>query len=122
VSAAGVAQAAAQAAAGPHSTVRLATPDGARAATVVVAPRGLAYWVSSRLAELPASKTYQIWGLVRGKPVSLALLGPDPRQPGLFRVEAGTIKLMVTAEPAGGTPLPTTAVIAAGSVPVSAAE
>jgi anti-sigma-K factor RskA len=66
------------------------------------------------------SKTYQLWGLVRGKPVSLALLGPDPREPGQFRVEGGTTKLMVTAEPAGGASLPTTAVLAAGAVPPAA--
>jgi anti-sigma factor RsiW len=122
VSAATLANAAAQAAAGPHVTVFLAAPDGARAAAVVVAPHGLAYWVSSRLAELPAFKTYQLWGLVRGKPVSLGLLGPDPRETDLFRVEAGTTKLMVTAEPAGGAPLPTTAVVAVGKVPTAAVE
>lgn len=120
VGASAIARAAAEAAVGPHATVTLATPGGTPSAMVVVAPRGLAYWVSSRLAELPASKTYQLWGLVRGKPVSLALLGPDPRQPGLFRVESGTTKLMVTAEPAGGVSLPTTAVLAAGTVPPAA--
>jgi anti-sigma factor RsiW len=115
-----VAKAAAEAAAGPHATIRLATPGGAQAATVVVAPHGLAYWVSSGLAQLPGAKTYQIWGLVRGEPVSLALLGPNPKEPSLFRVESGTTKLMVTAEPAGGAPAPTTAVLAAGVVPVRA--
>ena len=120
IGAAAIARAAANAASGPHATVTLATPGGAPSATVVVAPQGLAYWVSSGLAELPTSKTYQLWGLVRGKPVSLALLGPDPRVPGVFRVESGTTKLMVTTEPAGGVPLPTTAVLAAGTVPPAA--
>lgn len=117
VGAASLAEAAAEAAAGPHVIVALAASDGTRAATVVVAPRGLAYWVSSSLANLPSSETYQLWGLVRGKPVSLGLIGPQPRQPSAFRIEAGTAKLMVTAEPAGGVPLPTTAVLAVGSVP-----
>jgi len=120
VGAASVATAAAVAAAGPHLTVTLAAADGRRAATVIVAPKGLAYWISSSLAGLPGSQTYQLWGLVRGKPVSLGLLGPQPRQPSSFRIEAGTSKLMVTAEPAGGVPLPTTAVLAVGTVPAGA--
>jgi len=122
VGAASVAEAAALAAAGPHVTVALAAADGSRAATVVVAPKGFAYWISSSLGELPASETYQLWGLVEGKPVSLGLLGPDPRQAGLFRVGKGTSKLMVTAEPAGGAPSPTTAVLAVGTLPSSAVE
>jgi anti-sigma factor RsiW len=122
VASASLAEAAAIAAAGPHVTVTLAEAGGARAATVVVAPKGLAYWVSSSLAKLPTSETYQLWGLVDGRPVSLGLLGPDPRHAGLFRVEAGTAKLMVTAEPAGGVPLPTTAVLAVGTVPAAAVK
>lgn len=117
---ASIANAAALAATGPHATVTLTAADGARAATVVVVPNGPAYWVSSTLATLPASETYQLWGLVRGKPVSLGLIGPDPSRTGAFRVGAGATKLMVTAEPAGGTPLPTTAVVAVGTVPVGA--
>jgi anti-sigma factor RsiW len=119
VTSANLATAAALAAAGPHVTVTLAATDGARAATVVVTPKGYAYWISSRLPDLPRSETYQLWGLVRGKPVSLGLLGPEPSQTSLFRLEAGTAKLMVTAEPAGGAPQPTTGVLAAGNVPAT---
>jgi anti-sigma factor RsiW len=120
VTSASLATAAALAAAGPHATVTLTASDGTRAATVIVTPKGYGYWISSRLADLPASETYQLWGLVRGKPVSLGLLGPEPRQASLFRLEAGTAKLMVTAEPSGGVPLPTTAVLAVGTVPPTA--
>ena len=115
--AASVAEAAAAAAAGPHWTVTLTGIDGSRAGTVVVAREGVAYWLSSRLAPLPASRTYQLWGLVRGRPVSLGLLGSDPRAAAVFRLGSGTTKVMVTAEPSGGVPLPTSSALAVGSVP-----
>lgn len=122
VASASLAEAAAAVVAGPHATVSLDAADGTPAGRVVVAATGgVAYWLPSRLAELPDSRTYQLWGLVDGRPVSLAILGPDPRTMGRFRFGTGTSKLMVTAEPAGGTPAPTTAVLAVGTVPASAA-
>lgn len=118
--AASIATAAASAAAGPHATVTLSAAQHARTATVVVTPSGRAYWLPSKLAVLARTRTYQLWGLVGTRPVSLGLLGPDPRRTTTFRLEAGTSKLMVTAEPAGGVPTPTTAVLVAGSVPTGA--
>lgn len=100
----------------PHLTVQLRSPAHAPAATVVVSPSGTAYWLASELPSLPPQKTYQLWGLVRGKPVSLGLLGPRPGVVSSFRVEASVTELMVTAEPQGGTPTPTTAVLAQGAL------
>lgn len=113
----GVGLLAAQAQAGPHSTVTLSGAGRGAVATVVV-PTGSedAYWVGSTLSRLPSSRTYQLWGLVRGKPVSLGVMGPDPRTVSTFRLGPAVTKLMVTAEPEGGTSLPTTAVLAAGDV------
>jgi DNA-binding helix-hairpin-helix protein with protein kinase domain len=116
----GIAGAAAAASASPHTTIRLLATNQATMATVIVLPSGAAYWVTSSLSDLPSSRTYQLWGLAHGRPVSVGLMGPDPRTIGYFRLEAGTTKLMVTAEPGGGTPLPTTAVLAVGDVPPSA--
>jgi hypothetical protein len=59
--------------------------------------------------------TYQLWALTSGKVVSLGVLGPDPRNVP-FRVEPAMTLLMVTAEPAGGTPVPTNPVVAQGAV------
>ncbi len=101
---------------GPHLTVQLSSPAHSPAATVVVSPSGTAYWLASSLPRLSADKTYQMWGLVHGKPVSLGLLGPRPGVVGSFRVETDVTQLMVTAEPRGGTPLPTTPVLAQGYV------
>lgn len=117
VASASLAQAAASTAAGPHATIALAGTQGHARVTVVVAPSGVAYWLPSRLPALTPRRTYQLWGLVGHKVVSLGLIGPDPRSTTRFRVEAGTTKLMVTNEPSGGVPLPTTPVLVAGAVP-----
>lgn len=101
---------------GPHLTVQLSSPARQPAATVIVSPSGAGYWLSSSLPGLSSDKTYQLWGLVHDKPVSLGLLGPRPGPVSSFRLEADVTQLMVTAEPQGGTPLPTTAVLAQGYV------
>ena len=84
-------------------------------AHVVLLPDGTAYWVDDDFAALPAGHTYQLWALASGKVVSLGVLGPAPRDVP-FRVEPTMTLLMVTAEPAGGTPVPTTAVVAQGAL------
>ncbi|HTW06279.1 MAG TPA: anti-sigma factor [Acidimicrobiales bacterium] len=105
--------------AAPHATVQLASADRRLAAIVVVSPSGQAYWTWSSLSNLPSSQTYQLWGLSRGKPVSLALVGARPDAVDYFTVERGITALLVTAEPEGGTTGPTTAVLASGAVPAS---
>ena len=112
--------AAAAADAGPHRTISLALADKQPAAQVIVVASGGAYWLWSSLRDLPASQTYQLWGLTRGKPVSLALVGDHPDAIDFFKIEPDVTQLMVTAEPEGGTPGPTTAVLAQGVVPPSA--
>lgn len=107
--------------AGPHQTVSLALADRRPAATVIITPSGGSYWEWSSLHNLPSSETYQLWGLVRGKPVSLGLVGNKPdRTIDYFVLQPDATELMVTAEPEGGTPGPTTAVLAQGAVPRSA--
>jgi anti-sigma factor RsiW len=113
----GIAEAAARAGAGPHQIIRLTSAERALAVTILATPLGGAYWVSSSLPRLGASKTYQLWGLVNGKPVSIALVGPNPDSLGYFRLERDVRQLMVTAEPQGGTPVPTAPVVAQGTVP-----
>jgi len=119
VAVADLAAAAAAAQAGPHETVDLTSSTHSVRARVVLGPDGSAYWIWSSLAPLPASQTYQLWGLANDKPVSLGLVGPDPRMVDFFRLEPGTTEVMVTAEPRGGVPLPTTPVLAEGDLPTS---
>lgn len=101
----------------PHQTVTLASSDHSIVARVFVFHDGQAVWYSSSLGDLPSSETYQMWGLSHGQVVSLGLMGPDPHALATFMLAKSTTKIMVTAEPQGGTPKPTTTVVALGNVP-----
>jgi anti-sigma-K factor RskA len=100
-----------------HKVVNLKTSDGHRAAEFVVLPSGQGYLVGWRLPELSPKETYQLWGVVNGQTISLGLLG---RSPDLVTFTlAGSPKesrLGITAEPAGGSVLPSGAMLAAGAV------
>jgi anti-sigma factor RsiW len=88
-----------------------------RVAQFVVVPDGRGYLVSSSLPSLSSGQTYQLWGFVGSDAISLGLLGPSPRQ-ATFTM-AGTTRpsrLSITAEPAGGTVVPTSPVVASGTV------
>ena len=102
-----------------HRTVALTAADGRRGAEVIVLPGGTAYFVNRSLPELGTARTFQLWAVSKGKVVSLGVLGPAPEAVPV-RVEAPVTALMVTAEPSGGTPGPTTPVLLRGSLPVSA--
>jgi anti-sigma factor RsiW len=98
-----------------HRSVQLTAPSSSAHANVVLLPDGRAYWVDDNLAALPPGRTYQLWALASGKVVSLGVLGRSPENIP-FRVERTMTQLMVTAEPTGGVPAPTTAVLMAGPV------
>lgn len=120
VSQLGLAGTAARVEAGPHRTIELTSARLGRAGSIVVAPDGSAYWTWSSLPQLASSNTYQLWGLTRGQPVSLGLIGSDPHTYSGFRLEGDVTQVMVTAEPEGGTVKPTTPVVAQGTVPTGA--
>jgi anti-sigma-K factor RskA len=98
-----------------HQKVQLTAKGSTMRATVVVLPDGRAYWVDDDLSALPPGRTYQLWALASGKVVSLGVMGRSPQNVP-FRVERNMTELMVTAEPTGGVPAPTTAVLVAGPV------
>lgn len=98
-----------------HRNVQLTSATSHESAQVVILPDGDAYLVRSDLPALDSLRTYQLWGLAGGKAVSLGLLGSNP-QVAAFRVERGVSRLMVTAEPRGGVPQPTTPVLVQGNV------
>ncbi|MBO0747027.1 MAG: anti-sigma factor [Acidimicrobiaceae bacterium] len=98
-----------------HQSVRLTSATSHKAAEVVILPDGNAYLVRSDLPALDSARTYQLWGLANGKAVSLGLLGSHPSV-AAFRVDHDVSRLMVTAEPSGGVPQPTTPVLVQGNI------
>lgn len=98
-------------------TLTATTSHGRAAAYLVILPSGTAFLVRSALPALPAGKTYQLWGVVGGRAVSLGLLGRDPQVvPLSLDASAGVTRYAVTAEPAGGVVVATNAPVAEGTV------
>jgi anti-sigma-K factor RskA len=100
-----------------HQVVTLETADHAELARFVVVPDGRGYLISSSLPALAAHHTYQLWGTIGSRPISLGLLGRSPRQ-ATFTVAttAPLSQLSVTVEPAGGSVVPSAPVVASGTV------
>jgi hypothetical protein len=100
-----------------HKVVDLKSTSGRRLVEFVVLPSGQGYLVDSHLPALSSIETYQLWGVVDGQTISLGLLG---RSPGLVTFTlAGSAKesrLGITAEPAGGSVVPSGAMLASGTV------
>jgi hypothetical protein len=98
-----------------HQVVQLRTTSGVDLARAVITTSGNSYLVPTTLRALGSGQTYQLWAESGGKAVSLGVLGPSPGI-SLFRVESGMTALMLTAEPRGGVPSPTSPVLAVGGI------
>jgi anti-sigma-K factor RskA len=100
-----------------HTLVRLRDVNHANLAQLVLLPSGRGYLVSSSLPKLKADQTYQLWGVIGGQAISLGLLGPAPTQ-AAFTVAGSSVPrpMGVTVEPAGGSIVPTTAMLASSRI------
>jgi anti-sigma factor RsiW len=79
----------------------LANEDGTLKVDAVVDSDGHGYLQMESLPALPSSKTYQLWGVVDDKAISLGILGPNPEiEP--FAVTGNLTALVITTEVAGG--------------------
>jgi anti-sigma-K factor RskA len=81
--------------------------------------RRAGYFVASGLPAVPAGKTYQLWVLAGGKPISAGTFPVDPRGEATLRVgpmpaAAPAEVFAVTLEPAGGLPAPSGPMYLAG--------
>jgi hypothetical protein len=110
-------EAAAQAAVSEPGAQRVAleTAGGEPVMEAVVLPGGRGYVLDDSLATLPNGRTYQLWALDGGDPISIGVLG---RNPGVHELDlpAGTRQLAVTREHAPGAPQPSNAPVASASV------
>ena len=101
------------AATAPGSKSTTLTGETGASVRVVVDSSGRGYLLPENLPALDEGSTYQLWSVDGGTPVSLGLLGSDP---GVTLVAASTDvnSMAITAEPAGGSPAPTSDIIALG--------
>ncbi len=100
-----------------HRVVTLENSAHRTLARFVIVPGGRGYLVSSNLPTLGSGRTYQLWGIVGGTPISLGLLGAAPHG-STFTVAGATwtSRLALTAEPDGGAVAPTGSIVASGTV------
>jgi len=85
------------------------SPNGGQAAVeLVILPNGSAFALNAHLPRLAAHRTYQLWGFVNGRAISLGLLGGHPTYVA-FSVDPSVrvSTFAVTNEAAGGAPQPT---------------
>lgn len=88
---------------------------GSVQATAAVLPDGVGYVVDTAMPALPGDKTYQLWSLTSGRPVSAGLMGSHPSVT-RFRLAPGASGVAVTVEPEGGSAQPTGPPVASGQV------
>jgi anti-sigma factor RsiW len=100
-----------------HKLVNLESAGHARLAQFVVEPDGRGYLVKSSLPKLSNKQVYQLWGIIGTQPISLGLLGSSPKQSTFTASTApGPTRLSITVEPAGGAVVPSSQVLATGTV------
>jgi anti-sigma factor RsiW len=97
-------------------------PSGAPSAsgptvTVALTTSGTAYLIPQDLSALPSGKSYQLWGEIDGRMISLGLLGPHPAVTAFsVNPKASVAVFAITAERSGGVLQPTHAPVVEGSV------
>lgn len=85
--------------------------------TVALTSSGAAYLIPQDLAKLPQGRTYQLWGHIDGRMISLGLLGSHPAVTAFtVNPKAPASSFAVTAEPSGGVLQPTTTPVVQGVV------
>jgi hypothetical protein len=100
-----LAEAYGQALADPLATrVQLVSEDGSARAQATIEPNGVGFLSATGLPELPADRTYQLWGVIDGKVISLGVLGNRPELL-VFTADDGLSALVITEEERGGVPV-----------------
>lgn len=85
--------------------------------TVALTSSGAAYLIPQHLAQLAEGRTYQLWGQIDGRMISLGLLGSHPAVTAFsVNPNAPASSFAITAEPSGGTLQPTSTPVVGGVV------
>lgn len=82
-------------------TAELAGADGSVVGEVVVDSAGHGFLVATSLPALGDDRTYQLWGVIGERVISLGVLGAEP-EIGVFSAGADVTRLVLTNEVAGG--------------------
>jgi anti-sigma-K factor RskA len=84
--------------------VQLASEDGSLSVEAVIDPEGHGFLLATDLPALPRDRTYQLWGVVDDRVISLGVLGPTPSTE-IFTVKGDLSALVITEEVRGGVPV-----------------
>ncbi len=93
----------------------LASADGRYDVLAAVRPDGTGFLVPHKLPPAAEGHTYQLWGILDGKPISLGLLGREPSVVS-FRADGPVTTLAVTEEDRHGAVAPTQTPVMAGDL------
>lgn len=96
-------------------TAELTSDDTGATVTVVIGADGRGFVMPEDLPALRDDQTYQLWSLDSAEPISLGLLGSDPRV-AVLTIGAGSETLGISVEPATGSPGPTTSPVVVGTL------
>ncbi|MGD9795983.1 MAG: anti-sigma factor [Acidimicrobiia bacterium] len=93
---------------------RLVSTAGNYAVQVAIED-GVGYLLASDLPALPDDRTYQLWGVIDGKVISLGVLGSSPKVVA-FPADKALATLVLTDEARGGVPVSAQPALAAGDL------
>ena len=99
--------------------VDLRSEDGATFVQAVVRDNGDSYLVGNNLPRLPSDQTYQLWGVVNDRAVSLGVLGSKPGVSAFKMAAPGVSTLALTTETAGGVVSSNKSPVVRGLLPVA---
>jgi anti-sigma-K factor RskA len=100
-----------------HQLVDLSNSAQQPIAKIVMLPNGNGYLVSSHMPKLASNQTYQLWGIVKGSPVSIGVMGDAPGHVTFTMASTpAPSELAVTVQNAGGSLTPSTTFVATGTV------
>ena len=100
----------------PGGTTGVGGHGGTGAVTVVLTSSGTGFVEAGGLAGLPRYRTYQLWGVIGGKTISLGLLGSDPGVVPFSAAGGAVTVFAITDESAGGVVTSTNQPVVEGGV------